>query len=95
MIQLEDYTMKIWVKDRRRKDGERLYATYEYPQKHEQWMNEEVRDLEAGAYPAPKYRIEVRKTWVTRKNVMTGKEFKERFDTPYYCSPSSETYWSM
>jgi len=22
-------------------------------------------------------------------------EFTERYDTPYYCSPSSETYWSM
>jgi len=31
---------------------------------------------------------------VTRKNFMTGKEFQERADTPYYCSPSSETYWS-
>ena len=24
-----------------------------------------------------------------------GEEFKERYDTPYYCSPSSETYFSM
>lgn len=30
---------------------------------------------------------------VTRVNLMTGKEFQERADTPYYCSPSSETYW--
>lgn len=32
---------------------------------------------------------------VTRVNNMTGAEFQERADTPYYCSPSSETYWSM
>jgi hypothetical protein len=25
---------------------------------------------------------------------MGGAEFQERYDTPYYCSPSSETYWS-
>lgn len=31
---------------------------------------------------------------VTRVNLMAGKEFQERADTPYYCSPSSETYWS-
>lgn len=31
---------------------------------------------------------------VTRINLMSGKEFQERADTPYYCSPSSETYWS-
>jgi hypothetical protein len=30
---------------------------------------------------------------VTRKNAMTGAEFQERADTPYFCSPSSETYW--
>jgi hypothetical protein len=31
---------------------------------------------------------------VTRVNMMTGNEFQERADTPYYCSPSSETYWA-
>lgn len=46
-------------------------------------------------YPAPKYRVAVHETYVTRKNMMSGKEFQERYDTPYYCSPSSETYWSM
>jgi len=32
---------------------------------------------------------------VVRKNLMTGKEFTESVNTPYYCSPSSESYWSM
>jgi len=32
---------------------------------------------------------------VTRKNLMSGIEFQEDVNTPYYCSPSSETYWSM
>ena len=31
---------------------------------------------------------------VERVNFMTGQKFLERRDTPYYCSPSSETYWS-
>ncbi len=26
-------------------------------------------------------------------NIMSGKEIDEAEDTPYYCSPSSETYW--
>jgi len=30
----------------------------------------------------------------TRKNFMTGKEFSEPVNTPYFASPSSETYWS-
>ena len=38
--------------------------------------------------------VEVFETYVTKKNAMTGAEFQERYDTPYYCSPSSETYWS-
>ena len=32
---------------------------------------------------------------VVKKNMMNGKEFVEKVNTPYYCSPSSETYWSM
>jgi hypothetical protein len=31
---------------------------------------------------------------VTRKNLMSGQEFQEDVNTPYFCSPSSETYWS-
>ena len=34
-------------------------------------------------------------TYVERTNLMTGEKFMESVDTPYYCSPSSETYWSM
>jgi len=34
-------------------------------------------------------------TMVERTNMMTGKKFLEAENTPYYCSPSSETYWSM
>jgi hypothetical protein len=41
------------------------------------------------------YRYEIHETFVTRKNMMSGVEFQERYDTPYYCSPSSESYWSM
>jgi hypothetical protein len=32
---------------------------------------------------------------VERVNIMSGKTFKEPRNTPYFCSPSSETYWSM
>ena len=32
---------------------------------------------------------------VERTNFMSGKTFLEEPDTPHYCSPSSETYWSM
>lgn len=32
---------------------------------------------------------------VERTNLMSGQKFYERINVPYYCSPSSETYWSM
>lgn len=34
-------------------------------------------------------------TQVERTNIMTGQKFMEDVDTPYFCSPSSEAYWSM
>jgi hypothetical protein len=34
-------------------------------------------------------------TYKTKTNMMSGKEYQERYDTPYFCSPSSESYWSM
>ena len=39
--------------------------------------------------------VKVFETFVTRKNLLTGKEYLERYDTPSFCSPSSESYWSM
>lgn len=32
---------------------------------------------------------------VERINMMSGKPFKEAANTPNYCSPASEAYWSM
>lgn len=94
-MERKDYTLEVYVVDRRTKKGERLYGKYEYQNQTEKWMQEEIRDLAAGAYPAPKYRFELHETYVTRKSLMSGEEFQERYDTPWTCSPASETYWSM
>jgi hypothetical protein len=32
---------------------------------------------------------------VERVNLMSGKKYMEPSNTPSYCSPSSEAYWSM
>ena len=32
---------------------------------------------------------------VERVNLMTGKKYMEPSNTPNYCSPASEAYWSM
>ena len=38
--------------------------------------------------------VQVFETWVIKKNMMTGQEYAERYDTPNFCSPSSESFWS-
>ena len=32
---------------------------------------------------------------VTRTNLMTGQEYQEDVNTPRFCSPASESFWSM
>jgi len=32
---------------------------------------------------------------VEKTNLMTGKKYMESVNTPLYCSPASESYWSM
>lgn len=96
MIELNDYTMRIYVKDRRTKTGERVLKTYVYQHKHDRWMKEEVRDLQAGAYPAPKYRFEVEQTYCTVKSLMNGQPVRIlTSDRGGSCDPSTEQYWSM
>ena len=57
---------------------------------------EELEVLCKTSYPEnKKFVTEIHETYVTRKNIMSGKEYQERYDTPYYCSPSSESYWCM
>jgi hypothetical protein len=88
------YTMEIYKTDRRSKAGERLCGKYEYDRPDLDAMQREVRELNS-TYPATQgYRFEIRETLITRKNLLTGQEFQERYDRPYHCSPASESYWS-
>ena len=86
------YTVEIYKTDLRTKAGERLVLKQDY----ETLTLEEVEGVVRVCYPTSKgFRSEIHETYVTRTSLMGGKEFQERYDTPYYCSPSSETYWSM
>jgi hypothetical protein len=88
------YTIEIYKTDRRLKTGERLCGKYEYDRPDLAAMQREVGELNS-LYPAAQgYRFEIRETLVTRKNLLTGQEFQERYDRPYHCSPASESYWS-
>ena len=74
------YTMGIYKTDRRSKAGERLCGKYEYDRPDLDAMQREVRELNS-LYPATQgYRFEIRETLVTRKNLLTGQEFQERYD---------------
>jgi len=85
------FTAEIFKSDKRQKTGERLIEVQDTSFE----SAEETLAAFAEVYPAPKFRIEVHQTMVEKRNAMNGEVFMERYDTPYYCSPSSETYWSM
>ena len=86
------YTLEVYKKDARTKKGERLVHKADY----------DTTDLSMLAHTVKHtwrvsqgFRTEIHETFVSRKNLMSGQEFQERYDTPYFCSPSSEAYWSM
>jgi len=89
------YTIEIYKLDKRTKEGKRLLGKYDYDRKDRASMEREVKEL----YPTYKandgYEFNIVETMVTRTNAVSGKTFQERYDTPYYCSASSESYWSM
>lgn len=62
-MSIKDYTMRVWVKDLRYKEGWRLENTYEYPEKEENWMVEEKRFLEETVLPRDRYKIEIFASW--------------------------------
>jgi hypothetical protein len=89
------YTLEIYKLDKRTKEGKRLVGKYDYDRKDVASMEREI----AALYPTYKakdgYEFNIVETYVTRTNMMSGKTFQERYDTPYFCSASSESYWSM
>lgn len=90
------YTLEVYKRDRRLKAGERLVHTKDYENMSGNAMMDLIYMLKQDTYPLEKgYRMDFEETYVTRKNLLTGEEYQERYDTPYSCSPSSETYWSM
>lgn len=86
------YTVEIYKTDARTKSGERLVSKTDYDVTETSMLEHTVRHT----YRASQgYRYEIHETLVTRTNLLSGQEFQERYDTPYYCSPSSESYFSM
>jgi len=89
MSDMKEYTLEIYKVDRRTKEGRRLYAKQDFAPSTDAYIKavaESKRKLG--------FIVEVFSTYVTTRNAMSGKEFQERYDTPYHCSPRSESYWS-
>ena len=90
MSKLTEYTLELYRADKRTKEGRRLYVKQDFAPVTKDYINavaDAKRDLG--------FIVEVFETFVTKQNLMGGKQFQERYDTPYYCSPASESYWSM
>lgn len=90
MSKMVEYTLEVYKTDRRTKEGRRLVDTIDFAPSTRDFIESVVRSKQKQGFV-----VEVFETYVTRKNSMTGVEFQERYDTPYHCSPSSESFWSM
>lgn len=86
------YTVEVYKADKRTKAGERQVLKQDYDTDNLSMLEHSVKHT---WLKSQGYRYEIHETYVTRKNMMSGKEYQERYDTPYFCSPSSESYWSM
>jgi hypothetical protein len=90
MSTLKEYTLEIYKADKRTKEGVRLIEKRDFAPVTKNYINSIANQWnELG------FIVNVFETYVTKTNMMGGKEFKERYDTPHYCSPASESYWSM
>lgn len=86
------FTVEIFKADKRTKSGERRVLKQDYDTDNRSMLEHSVKHTWRASQG---YRYEIHETMVTRKSMMTGAEYQERYDTPRSCSPSSELYWSM
>ena len=90
MGKMVEYTLEIYKADKRTKEGRRLYAKQDFAPVTKDYITVVAEQKRKSGFI-----VEVFETYVTRQNIMNGRDFQERYDTPYFCSPSSESYFSM
>ena len=84
-------TVELYKRDARTRSGERLVRRVD----HSTADSGALHEVYSKKYPSGQgYRFHVYATYVTSRNALTGETFEERYDTPYYASPRSETFWS-
>jgi hypothetical protein len=85
------FSFEVYKKDNRCKGGSKLVEKFD----SEEFETMEVaQEFVVKTYTDPKVAVTIHKTMVEKINHISGKPFMERYDVPYHCSPSSETYWS-
>ena len=99
MSTLTEYTLEIYKADKRvkkndpygkSKPGLRYVTSIDFAECTKDYIQTVAEQKEKLGFT-----VEVYETYVMAKNLINGVEFKQRYDTPSYCSPSSESYWSM
>ena len=89
MSEMIEYTLEIYKSDKRTKEGRRLYAKQDFAPSTKDYIS-----IVADQKRKMGFIVEVFETFVTRKSAYDGREFTERYDTPFYASARSESYWS-
>ena len=99
MSKLTAYTIETYKKDNRIKRDERygrnrvglrFVEVVDFAPSTKDYIDTVVTDMTARGYV-----VKLFETFVTRKNMMNGKAYQERYDTANFCSPSSESFWTM
>jgi len=90
MSKLTEYTLEVYKVDRRKKDGVRLQEKIDFDPMTGFDINRVIE-----GYVKQGFIVELYETYVVQKELLSGKEYMERYDTPHFCSPSNESYWSM
>ena len=84
------YTLEVYKLDRRTKDGVKLKEKIDYDPMTGFELNCVIED-----YVKQGFLVKIFETYITEKNLITGELYQERYDTPHFCSPSNESFWSM
>lgn len=87
---MTNFTFEVYKIDRRTKEGSRLVRTFDLDLEEKRIADNLARDFSGkigGIF------VRVFQTYVTKTNLQSGTQFQERYDTPYFCSPSSDAFW--
>lgn len=99
MSKLTAYTVELYKKDNRikrderygrNKVGMRFVEVVDFAPSTKDYIDTVADDMRNRGFI-----VNVFETFVTRNNLMSGYEYKEHYNTPSFCSPSSESFWSM